>query len=52
MHMIHELEFNVNDDLYFNEYEEFLNSLENPLNLSLEDCKHIMSIDLEAPAMS
>ena len=39
---------NVNDDLYFNEYEEFLDSLDNPLNLSLDDCKHIMSIDLES----
>ena len=52
MHMIYELEFNVNDDLYFLEYEEFLNSLENPLNLSLDDCKHIMSIDLETPAVN
>ena len=51
MHMIYNLEMNeINDDLYFNEYEEFLDSLDNnPLNLSLDDCKYIMSIDLESP---
>ena len=50
MHMIYNLEMNeLNDDLYFNEYEEFLDSLDNPLNLSLDDCKYIMSIDLESP---
>ena len=50
MHMIYNLEMNeINDDLYFNEYEEFLDSLDNdPLNLSLDDCKYIMSIDLES----
>ena len=49
MHMIYNLEMNeINDDLYFNGYEEFLDSLDNnPLNLSLDDCKYIMSIDLE-----
>lgn len=54
MHMIYNLEMNeINDDLYFNEYEEFLDSLDNnPLNLSLDDCKYIMSIDLETPAMN
>ena len=49
MHMIYNLEMNeINDDLYFNEYEEFLDSLDNPLNLSLDDCKYLMSIDLES----
>ena len=49
MHMIYNLEMNeINNDLYFNEYEEFLDSLDNPLNLSLDDCKYIMSIDLES----
>ena len=50
MHMIYNLEMNeLNDDLYFNEYEEFLDSLGNsPLNLSFDDCKYIMSIDLES----
>ena len=50
MHMVYELEFNINNDLYFLEYEEFLDSLDNPLNLSLDDCKYIMSIDLESEA--
>ena len=38
----------INDDLYFNDYEEFLDSLDNPLNLSMDDCKYLMSIDLES----
>ena len=53
MHMIYNLEMNeLHDDLYFNEYEEFLDSLDNPLNLSLDDCKYIMSIDLEHEALN
>lgn len=48
--MIYNLEFGINDDLYFNEYEEFLDSLDNPLNLSMDDCKYLMSIDLESEA--
>lgn len=49
--MIYNLEMNeINDDLYFNEYEEFLDSLDNPLNLSMDDCKYLMSIDLESEA--
>ena len=50
MHMIYNLEMNeINDDLYFNDYEEFLDSLDNPLNLSLDDCKYIMSLAVEVP---
>ena len=49
MHMIHNLEFSTDDDIWFLEYEEFLNSLDNPLNLSLDDCKHIMSMAVEVP---
>ena len=48
MHMVHNLEFST-DDIWFLEYEEFLNSLDNPLNLSLDDCKHIMSMAVEVP---
>ena len=51
MHMVHNLEFSTDDDIWFLEYEEFLNSLDNPLNLSLDDCKYIMSIDLESPVI-
>ena len=50
MHMVHNLEFSTDDDdIWFLEYEEFLNSLDNPLNLSLDDCKHIMSMAVEVP---
>ena len=50
MHMVYNLEMNeLHDDLYFNEYEEFLDSLDNPLNLSLDDCKYIMSLAVEVP---
>ena len=49
MHMITELEFNTDNNVnYLLEYEAFLDSLDNHLNLSLDDCKHIMSIDLES----
>ena len=49
MHMVRNLEFSTDDDIWFLEYEEFLNSLDNPLNLSLDDCKHIMSMAVEVP---
>ena len=49
MHMVHNLEFSTDDDIWFLEYEEFLNSLDNPLNLSMDDCKHIMSMAVEVP---
>ena len=49
MHMVHNLEFSTDDDIWFLEYEEFLNSLDNPLNLSMGDCKHIMSMAVEVP---
>ena len=49
MHMIYNLEFSTDDDIWFIEYEELLNSLDNPLNLSLDDCKHIMSMAVEVP---
>lgn len=49
MHMVRNLEFSTDDDMWFLEYEEFLNSLDNPLNLSLDDCKHIMSMAVEVP---
>ena len=49
MHMVHNLEFSTDDDIWFLEYEEFLNSLDNPLNLSFDYCKHIMSMAVEVP---
>ena len=49
MHMVRNLEFSTDDDIWFLEYEEFLNSLDNPLNLSMDDCKHIMSMAVEVP---
>ena len=49
MYMVRNLEFSTDDDIWFLEYEEFLNSLDNPSNLSLDDCKHIMSMAVEVP---
>ena len=49
MHMVRNLEFSTDADIWFLEYEEFLNSLDNPLNLSMDDCKHIMSMAVEVP---
>ena len=49
MHMVRNLECCIDDDIWYLEYEEFLNSLDNPLNLSMDDCKHIMSMAVEVP---
>lgn len=53
MEMIYQLEIGINNDGYYHEYDEFLDSLEdNPLNLSMDDCKYIMSLTVESEVTS